>query len=150
MQRQEYFVALRDSEVESREFYIVTATSSEEAADKFITFFAPGDETLVEMITDRSVSMSFASHFWLQTPEDKAFFSENADVLISEDEFEQRVRQFFGTHADFANLYLEYYFSEEQEPLRPDFPPAMLVFVWKNTDFATPVITPLNEIQRID
>jgi hypothetical protein len=149
MQRQDYLVGLRGSDLEHRELRIVTATSQEEAAEKFITSFAPGDETLLEMIADRSVSMSFASYFWLQTEEDKAWFRETAEVLVSKDEFERRVRQFFGVHADFANLYLDYYFSAEEAPQPPDFPAAMLVFIWKNTHFATPVMTLLTEIQRI-
>lgn len=129
-----------DSEISfgEGEFHIITAKSSDEAINKFIKEFAVQEDIFLTHVYDKSINMSFATKFWLQNQEDEDRYMESAEALISEDEFKSRVYDFFGTDRNHADIFIDYYFSDEDEEDAKEkelFTQDMLVHMWTGLPF---------------
>src|SRR5687768_16907554 len=131
-----YLVGLSDSEVQEQDFKRIEASSENEAIDKFIQTFAIADDLFVEYVYSRSVNMSFAESFWLQTEDEDTLFSKTGRIVIDAEEFKKRVRAFFGRHRDYAERYIAYYFDAEDRPKSGPFPQEMLIYMWVRSDFS--------------
>ena len=114
---------------------MIDALSENEAIDKFINVFAITEDIFVEYVHSKSINCSIAEQFWLQTEDENTFFNKTGQVVIDEEEFKKRVRAFFGRHHDYADLYIDYYFSAEDRPKTGRFPEEMLIYMWVNCDF---------------
>jgi hypothetical protein len=131
-----YLVGFSDSESQEQDFKMIDASSENEAIDKFIQAFAIADDIFVEYVYSRSVNMSFAEHFWLQTEGEDTLFNKTGQIVIDDEEFKKRVRAFFSRHRDYAERYIAYYFDAEDSPKTRHFPEEMLIYMWVNSDFS--------------
>jgi len=69
--------------------------------------------------------------------------------LIDDVEFKQRVREFFGDNRDWADLYIDYYFSDEDEQ-RDSFPKEMLIYIWFESEWAEVMVADLDELPVVE
>ncbi len=131
-----YLVGFSDSESPEQDCKMIEASSENEAIDKFIQAFAIADDLFVEYVYSRSVNMSFAEHFWLQTEDEDTLFDKTGQIVIDDEAFKKRVRAFFGSHRDYAERYMAYYFDAEDGPKTGHFPQEMLIYMWVHSDFS--------------
>src|SRR5687767_10848808 len=111
-----YLVCFSQGPLEEREFKIVNAASENEAIDKYIKVIAVRDNHFLAYVYDKSVNTSFAENFWMQTEEEDLIFHETAQGIIGDEEFKKRVRAFFGRHRDYAELYIDHYYRDQDKP----------------------------------
>lgn len=146
-----YLVGIAEREFSEGEFRIVLASSIEEATEKFIRDFAANDELFSEYVRDKSVNMSFASHFWMQTEDEESHFDQSGEIKIDAEEFKKRVRDFFGEHGDYADAFIKSYFADENNPdINAEFPEGMLAYIWLNSDYSKIKAFDLEEIEEIE
>jgi hypothetical protein len=141
-----YLVGFSDSSFEDREFGIVNAPDTDDATLLFIQVFGLHSDEFIEYVYDKSVDGSLAEHFWVQTEEEDAVFSDQGEVCIDDEEFRVRVLTFFTEHSDFAERYLDHYFRDQEEPPTDLFPDEMLLYIWLNADWAEIEAIPLDDI----
>jgi hypothetical protein len=139
-------VGYSDSPFEDRAFGIVNAPDTDDATLLFIQVFGLQSDAFIEYVYDKSIDSSLAEHFWVQTDEEEALFSERGELSIDDEEIRARVRTFFSEHADFAERYVDYYFGEQAEPPTDLFPDDMLLYIWLNADWTDVVAIPLDDI----
>ena len=130
-----YLVSFSDSEYQEQDSKMIDALSENEAIDKFIKVFAIAEDIFVEYVYSKPVNCSIAEQFWLQTEDENTLFNKTGQIVIDEEEFKKRVRAFFGRNRDYADLYIDYYFSAEDRPKTGCFPEEMLIYMWVNCDF---------------
>jgi hypothetical protein len=82
-------------------------------------------------------------------------------VCFSESPFEEQefkivnasskseARAFFGRHRDYAELYINHYFSEEDSPRMDRFPEEMLIYILVNSDYSDVTAVKLDDIGEI-
>lgn len=132
---QHFLVELADSLDDEPVFACITAPDADTAITTFLTTFAPTDQVFLDYVYSVAVTFSFAGVFWIRTDEDDALF-EQGQLEVSDALFAERVQHFFGAHQAYADLYLSYYFNAApSDTTRPDFPPAMLVYIWRHTEY---------------
>jgi hypothetical protein len=147
---QKFLVGYDETPFGDRDFVIVNAGNREEAVMRFIRETALNEDIFIEHIYEKTVNMSLAEMFWFQTEKEMEHFTQKGEVLIDVEEFKRRVRKFFGDYTDFAERYLDYYFSESDEPPDELFPEEMLFYIWSESDWADEVIAmPLSDIDEI-
>jgi len=157
-----FFVGVAESMLEEGDFCIVSASNTEEAIDKFIRYYAVKDEDLVGHIYDKSINMSFAEVFWFQTKKEHKHFESTGERSIKNKEFKHRVTKFFGEHRDFAKMYLDFYFGEDdyftddgqflKDNIKEEhqFPAEFFAYIWKNSNnWAKVVAFDLTAIEEI-
>jgi hypothetical protein len=144
-----YLVSFSESPFEEQEFKIVNGSSESEAIDKFIKAFAVTDNDFLQDVYDKSVNASFAERFWMQTEDEEILFHETAQIMIGDEEFKKRVRAFFSRHRDYAERYIDYYFSDEDSPSVDPFPQEMLVYIWVNSNYSDVIAVKLDDIGEI-
>jgi hypothetical protein len=156
-----FFVGIADSMFEEGSFCIVSASNTEEAINKFIEYYAIRSENLMKYIYDKSINMSFAEGFWFQTKKEHKHFESTGEKSIKNKEFKHRITQFFGEHRDFAKMYLDFYFSEDdyftddwhflKDNVKEEhrFPAEFFVYIWKNSDWAEVVAFDSTAIEEI-
>jgi len=132
---QHFLVELTDTLDDEPSFAHIIAPDAETAITTFLTAHAPTDAVFRDYVYRPALNLSFAEHFWIRTDDDDARFDQG-QLQLSDDVFAERVQQFFGTHHDYADLYLTYYFNAEgSDSLRPTFPPAMFAYIWLETEY---------------
>jgi hypothetical protein len=144
-----YLVSFSASPFEEQEFKIVNASSERDAIDKFIKAFAVKDHGFLGDVYDKSVNASFAERFWMQTEDEEILFHETAQIMIDDEEFKKRVRAFFSRHHDYAERYIDYFFSNADRSSVDPFPQEMLVYIWVNANYGDIVAVPLDDIGEI-
>jgi hypothetical protein len=145
-----YLVGYDEDPFGDQDFVIVNAADEDEAIERFIKTVAITEDIFLEHIYEKAVNMSLAEMFWFQTEDEMDRFMQEGEVVISVEEFERRVKEFFGPHADFAARYLEYYFSEDDEIPSELFPEEMLMYIWSESDWADDVIAvPLDDVEEV-
>jgi hypothetical protein len=87
-----YLVGFSDSESPEQDFKMIEASSANEAIDTFIQTFAIAEDLFVEYVYSRSVNMSFAENFWLQTEGEDTLFNKTGRIVIDDEEFKKRGR----------------------------------------------------------
>jgi hypothetical protein len=94
--------------------------------------------------------MSFAEMFWLKTKTEQSRFSKSGSVEVTEDEFKERVRDFFGDRVEYADLYIKSYFADDGQPdMKAEFPDEMLAFMWLHSDHGAVKAYRLEEIEEL-
>jgi len=148
---EKYLVGFNDDALENLSFAIVNADNSKDAIRKYIWEVGIHEELFLDHVYDKAANMCLAERFWLQTDEEMDRFEEHDELLIGEEEFRRRAREFFGPHADFAERYLDYYFTPGEEPPTELFPEEMLLYIWAESDWAGEdlIAIPLREIREI-
>jgi hypothetical protein len=149
----QFIVGQSETTFADREFAIVEASSLSEAVQKYVEQVAVKEELWLRNVYDRAINMSFAETFWLQGGE-VGHFMETGRVEIDGDEFNRRVRQFFGEHQDFARLYLDFYWNVDEMPIEEFinnaiFPTEMLAYMWLNSNWSEVVAIPLDDIEKV-
>jgi hypothetical protein len=143
-----YLVCFSKSPFEEQEFKIVNTSSESEAIDKYIKVFVT-DNDFLTYVYDKSVNMSFAENFWMRTEDENIIFHKTARVIIGDEEFKKRVRAFFSRHLDYAELYIDHYFSDKDSPSVDPFPEEMLVYIWVNSNYSDVTVVKLDDIGEI-
>lgn len=145
-----YLVGNAESQFNEGEFAIVTASSPEEAVEKFIRDVTADDALIDGYVRDKSINMGFGSHFWLQTKEENAHAEQFGEAKIDEEEFKRRAREFFGDRSDYADFYLEAYFEDDNNPdIAAKFPEGMLAYIWLNSDYSEVKAFDLAEVKEV-
>jgi hypothetical protein len=142
-----YLVGFSDSDSQEQDFKTIEASSANEAIDTFIQTFAIAEDLFVEYVYSRSVNMSFAEQFWLQTEGEDTLFNKTGRIVIDDEAFKKRVRTFFGRHRDYAERYIAYYFDAEDRPKSGHFPQEMLIYMWVNSDFSGVTAVELDDLE---
>jgi hypothetical protein len=158
-----FFVGIAESMIEEGDFCIVSASNTEEAINKFIEYFAVRSENLMKYVYDKSINMSFAAGFWFQTKKENKHFQSTGEKSIKNKEFKHIITQFFGEHRDFAKMYLDFYFSEDdyisdnwdflKDNVKEEhqFPAEFFAYIWKNSNnWAKVVAFDLTAIEEIN
>ena len=143
-----YLVGFSESESQEQDFKMIEASSENEAIDTFIQTFAIAEDIFVEYVYSRSVNMSFAENFWMQTESEETLFDKTGRIAIDNEEFKQRVRVFFGRHCDYAERYIAYYFNAEDCPNTGPFPQEMLIYMWVHSDFSRVTAVELDDFEE--
>ena len=144
-----YLVCFSKSPFEEQEFKIVNASSESEAIDKYIKVFAVTDNDFLNYVYDKSVNTSFAENFWMQTEDEDIIFHETAQIIIEDEEFKKRVRAFFRRHRDYAELYIDHYYSDKDSLRIDQFPEEMLVYIYVNSGHSQVTAVKLDDIGEI-
>lgn len=144
-----YLVCFSESPFEEQEFKIVNASGESEAIDNYIKVFAITDNDFLTYVYDKSVNASFAENFWMRTEDEDVKFHETAQIIIEDEEFKKRVRAFFSSHPDYAELYIDHYYSDEDSPRIDLFPQEMLVYMCVNSDYGHVTAVELDDIGEI-
>ena len=63
------------------------------------------------------------------------------EVKIDRDEFAARVLNFFGGNTQYADLFVEHWFSDGVK-----FPPDMLAYIWLHSDHVDVIAFPVDEL----
>ncbi len=142
-----YLVGFSESEAQEQDFKMIEASSENEAIDTFIQTFAIAEDLFVEYVYSRSVNMSFAEQFWLQTEGEDTLFNKTGRIVVDDEEFKKRVRAFFGRHRDYAERYIAYYFDAEDCPNTGPFPQEMLIYMWVYSDFSGVTAVELDDFE---
>ena len=142
-----YRVGFSESEAQEQDFKMIEASSANEAIDTFIQTFAIAEDLFVEYVYSRSVNMSFAENFWLQTEGEETLFNKTGRIVIDDEEFKNRVRAFFGRHRDYAERYIAYYFDAEDRAKSGHFPQEMLIYMWVHSDFSGVTAVELDDFE---
>ena len=144
-----YLVCFSQSPFEEREFKIVNAASENEAIDKYIKVFAVTDYEFLEYVYDKSVNTSSAENFWMQTEDEDIIFHETEQIIIGDEEFNKRVRAFFSSHRDYAELYIDHYYSDQARPSIDQFPQEMLVYIYVHSGHSQVSAVKLDDLGAI-
>lgn len=147
----QYLVGYSDSEFKVQDFVIAHADNETQAAEKFARVEALRDPNFLGYVYGKAVNASFAENFWLHTDEEQDVWNEKAEVTAGYDDFERRVREFFGERSDFAEAYLNFYDEDNGDELPHDwFSDEMLQYIWLHDDWASLTVLPLDNIEQID
>jgi hypothetical protein len=147
-----YLIGYRDSPFEAQEFKIVNAACADDAISIFISAFVPTDDSFLRYVYGKAVNASFSAHFWLRMQDEPTRCGENDADLVGDEEFRTRVRALFGRHHAYADRYLGYYFSEQDDEERTrteHFPPEMLIYTWRQSEYASLLTIPLEDFGEV-
>lgn len=132
---QHFLVELADALDDMPSFARIDAPDADTAITTFLTTFAPTNQTFLDYVYRPAITFSFAEALCIQTDDDDDRF-EQGRLHVSDELFAERTQHFFGAHHDYADLYLTYYFSAHSgNTPRPNFPPAMLAYIWRHTQY---------------
>ena len=101
-----YLVGCSDVEFGEQDFAIIEASTESGATLAFVRQIATHESGFQENVYERSVNMSFAERFWLETWPENETFMNSGEITATEDDFRQRVQAFFAPHNDYAELCL--------------------------------------------
>lgn len=138
-----YIVGFSESAIEDVQLTIVNAENPEHALDKFAVGIGIKEPKFIEYVYDRPV-------IWLATDEEIEEYDETGVLTIDDEELKRRVKEFFGENTDYAQAYLDYYYSD-QKASEDTFPKDMLLYIWFESDWAADVlVAPLDELPVIE
>ncbi len=144
--KMKYIVGPSESNFGQQDFVVLSAENEQDAIIKFLDLHGVRENTFLEYVYDHSINFSFAEHFWLATNNEQDHFENTGEVLIDSDNFNQRVKDFFRHHTEYANLYINYYWSnKEREPEEKIFSDEMLIYIWLQSNFGS-----ITAIQQFD
>lgn len=144
-----YLIGQGDEEFRDIELTIVVASSPEEAIEKFGKQVAIKDEDFLDYVYGKVINDSFAETFFLHTREENALFTRTGHVNVSDEDFAKRVREYFGEHSEFADLYIAHFFGDDDENDNTTFPDDMLFYIWTNSNWTMLKAVNLADIERL-
>jgi hypothetical protein len=89
--------------------YIVEASNTEKACRLAAKKLFKLDKFFIEYLKECTVNMSFAEKFWFQKENEQNYFCEHHELLIDFNEFQNRVKNYFGSCADAAQDYISFW-----------------------------------------
>jgi hypothetical protein len=133
------------------EIKIVDVEDESQAIGKYLRKYTIKEASFLKYVYGRITNGSFCETFWMATDEEQDAWNENMEILIDDTEFQRRVREFFSERQDFADLYLQNYYREDdidhiEYGLFPEEMLIWLVYEGNWTDF---VVIPLDEIPEL-
>jgi hypothetical protein len=145
----QYIVGFTESTLEDIQLTLVNAENEEHALDKFALQVGIKEPKFIEYVYDRSVNLSFAENFWLMMESEQEEFDATGNIIIDDEHFKERVRDFFGDNREWASLFIDYYFSDQ--PAQDDlFPDEMLIFIWFEAEWAEVMVASLEDLPVIE
>ena len=132
------YLVFQSDDTDPDRMLITNAATPEGAKQNYAYKMGIKEQWFQEDVYTRSVNMSFAERFYLQSQEELDRFSVDGTILIDQAEFERRVRRFFGSRPPWARLYLSMW-NDQETPgdmlsERHPFPDDMLIFMYLNYD----------------
>lgn len=109
-----YIVGHSESNFEEQDFIILDAENEQDAIIKFLNLYEIKEVAFIEYVHNHSTNMSFAEYFWFVTEEKNEHLVKTGETLIDKDTFNQRDRNFFKHHSDYADLYISYYWGDKE------------------------------------
>lgn len=103
------YLVIPEFDISPDDFFIVEASTPEEAQKYMSKNLYKNDELFIEYLKDWSINLSFAERFWIKTKEEHEYFNEKCAILIDFNEFQVRVKKYFGEYAKAAEDYITYY-----------------------------------------
>jgi hypothetical protein len=134
------------NESDCNNFFILNAKTRDEAQYNFAKNFVKKDMIFMNYIDDKSVNMSFAEQFWIYTDDEQNIFNNKGEIIIDDNEFTSRVKNYFGENINFAKEYLDYYFSEK---VINSFSIDLLIYIWVK-DWNSFIVTDMENIEIIE
>lgn len=122
---------------------IVESSSKREALYKIAMKLIKEDLVFKEYVLDRSINMSFAEMFCLQTKEEISLFNDTGEYIFDPHEFKKRVKKYFKFNPIFSEEYINYYFSDDSS-----LSDEILIEIWLR-DWNSATLICLNDIERI-
>jgi hypothetical protein len=137
---------------------LVCAPDEDTAVTKYIENVLARDDDWLEEVYTNSAQMRFARHFYIE--KGVPLWDDQGDWVCSPEEarqiFETNVRDFFGFHEDWADLYLRFFGENRTQPWQSAmaewrFPQEMIGYMLRTLGGGWCEIAriPLDEIQRI-
>lgn len=130
--------AIGDEDCGVEDMVIVEADSQEDAVEKFCRYEAPSWES---HFYNKSINLSFAEEFYYNGNE--YIFGDDSKTKLDRAEinkiFINNVKEFFGSHENYGDMYLKYYFDPTNK-VQINFPDDMLVYMYKKSVFDKDVI----------
>ena len=130
---QKFLVGGVDSDFYELDFAIVEAETGQDAIDKYISEVETETDLVMEVIADRSVNMGWLERFFLATDEEQDYYRQYRTSPVDwQPIVKERVIRFFRTHADWAQLYVDFYENDTLDDLaaaayvRAHFPREMI------------------------
>lgn len=96
----------------TNELFVAEAKTESEAYKKVAKASFRSDKIFISHMSGRTVNMSFAERFWLQTKEEKRVFYGSGEIIIDEQEFINRVKSYFSLYPKAGDEYLSYWFLD--------------------------------------
>lgn len=109
--------------------FFVSAINEKEAIKVFANFYAHKDEFFLENLHDKSINMSFAEKFWINS-ENSEDFMRTGEGYNSEDDFKKNVYKYFSNKKEYADLYIDYHLSDDKNIENYKFPRDMIIYLW--------------------
>jgi len=145
----QYIVGFSQSDIEDVLLAVVYAENEEHALDKYARSIGIREEDFIQYVYDRSVTVSLAENFWLREGYEQEAYDSTGEVMIDDEGFKQRVKEFFGTNTDYTDQYLAYYYSD-REPGDVTFPDDMLTYIWFEAEWSEVLVVPLQDLPVIE
>ena len=149
MKVKKYVVGYSENSLGEGDFVFLRAKNKNEAIKEFVSQYATKDRFFLEYIYSHITNASFAEQYWFQTDDENAALEERGEIIIDNDTFNKRVRDAFGQHQDYAEMYLKYYWgNEENKDYKNIFPDEMLMFMWELSEFS--FVTAIEQLDKED
>ena len=136
-------------EVEDMEMRIVTASCEEEALAKYAREVTIKSEMFLENAYGKAINDDFVARFFFQTEEEHEYFQRTGWSNLSNTKLKKRIREYFGEHGDFADLYTTFYFQGREEINTIVFPEEMLLYMLNGSNWAKLAVINMAEIERL-
>ncbi|MCD9186749.1 MAG: hypothetical protein LUM44_09965 [Pyrinomonadaceae bacterium] len=129
-----FLVGLGYENFSEGKFQLVEAENSDEAKIKFIkNQNMIDDEFFTEYLSSKSEFDSFAGKFWQEPLHNQQIFL-GVGQTISQEKFEEKIKNFFENNSDYADIYLKEYFSDAEEIDLDTFPEEMQILIYMKTN----------------
>lgn len=134
-----------------KETFIVKAKAKGEAVNIFCEYYVLKDKSFRDNIYERTVNMSFAEKFWIQTKEEERRFNDNGEIIVTKENFIERVKEYFGEKKEWAEIYIDYFFNYKIKRKDNPFSDEMIKFMWyKQENWCSIAIIDLGLIKEIN
>lgn len=143
-----YLVAIGDTDaVEINSLRFIDAGSEEEAIAVYRRQVLAIDALHRASVFSKDMNTGFAAQFWFTNKREDFHYRETGTVAVSDDVFRRRVMSYFTDQPNLCEMYLAYYFSDE-EVSEEDFPyPVAEYIAVKDNSFTNVIALPLDEIE---
>lgn len=143
--RNKFLVGQTLEQFGERKFQLIEADTADEAKIKFVKEQDLIDFDFEEYLISKSQFESFAGRFWQETLPNQSLFL-GVGQTTSREKFEEKIRKFFGNNPEYAELYLNEYFSDADEIDLDTFPDEMKIMIYINSEYEQITAFDLNEL----
>ena len=122
-----YIIGASDFHEINQRFIPILANSQNDAIVKFLDHEAEVEHEFIRHIYNKQHILIFINH-----PHESSSDNFHTQTPIQKEMLVEQVNIFFNEHPDFAEIYLNYYFSHLSYPRLTPFPNEMIRFMWRN------------------